>query len=358
MFLFYSGEFFGMNLSDFPSLIHIFRWMSKDNPFVVMASARLLSEIMVNFDTVSDKDIQIFMEWLIGNFTSSRPLELVAQAVKNIQRLLHKRNLRKLYYERKNAISSLMGVIRQHEMGLQMRYEILFCIWLLTFDDDICAVIQAENRVITVLVESIRNSVKEKVIRICVSILRNLLEKAKTQNLQAISDLKVLPLCQLLISRTWSDEDILIDIHWLISELRQNTAEMSTFDEYAAQVRSGELDPSAAIHRSETFWKQNLESLSNQDFELLRLLIEKLKLHEEPETIALTLHDIGEYVRYCPRSKRILQDASIKERLMILLNHTDHYVRLEALLTMQKFLVNNWEYLNQRIIQEGSPKED
>ena len=326
----------------------------------MLASARLLSEIMLVLDDITEKDVQIFMDWLIGNFIPRRPLEVIAQTVKNLQRLLHKRDFRKLYYGRMNAISSLMALIRQPELGLQMRYEILFCIWLLTFDNEICMVIQPENRIIPMLVESIRSSIKEKVIRISVSILRNLLEKAKLQNLQTILDLKVLPLCQLLLSRTWSDEDVLSDIQWLINELRQNASEMSTFDEYAAEIRSGEFDPSAAINRSETFWKQNTENLSNHDFELLRLLVEKLKINDErPELLASTLHDIGEYVRHCPRSKRILQDPLVKERLMFLLNHGDHQVRLEALLTMQKFLVNNWEDLNQRVVaQESRPKEN
>jgi V-type H+-transporting ATPase subunit H len=317
-----------------------------------MASAKLLAEIMVAFDPINEKEVHKFMSWLISNLSLRCPLEVIAQAVKNIQKLLHQRSFRKVYYEQTNSVAPLMMLIKQPEVGLQMRYEILFCIWLLTFEPDICVKIQIEHRVISGLVECIRSSIKEKVIRVCVAILRSLLEKAKPYNLQAMLDFKVCSLCQLLSSRTWSDEDILNDIQWLINELRQTNVEMSTFDEYAAEVRYGEFDPSAVINRSETFWKQNVDKLSTHDFELLRLLVEKLKTTEEPSRIALTLHDIGEYVRYCPRSKRMLQNTSIREHLMTLVNHEDSQVRLEALVTMQKFLVNNWEYLNQRMAQE------
>jgi V-type H+-transporting ATPase subunit H len=76
----------------------------------------------------------------------------------------------------------------------------------------------------------------------------------------------------------------------------------STFEEYAAEVRSGELKWSP-VHRSEAFWRDHAMRLNDNDHEMLRTLIATLEKNASPTAQAVALHDLGEYCRAYPRGR-------------------------------------------------------
>lgn len=44
----------------------------------------------------------------------------------------------------------------------------------------------------------------------------------------------------------------------------------------------------------------------------------------------------------CPSSFRVLEDCGAKEQVMRLVEHRDPEVRIQALLALQKVMVQNW----------------
>lgn len=172
-----------------------------------------------------------------------------------------------------------------------------------------------------------------------------MLEKAPTVNLGPMADNKLLPLCNILSARKFADEDIPADVDFLLHALQRNVQTLSSFDEYASEVRSGNLEWSP-VHRSDSFWKLNATNLNENDYEILRLLAKILNNSTNPLHLAIACHDIGEYVRVNPRGKKIVTDIGAKTRIMDLMNDQDHNVRYEALIAVQKFMVSNWEYLS------------
>jgi V-type H+-transporting ATPase subunit H len=114
-----------------------------------------------------------------------------------------------------------------------------------------------------------------------------------------------------------------------------------SFEEYAGELRSGKLEWSP-MHRSEVFWKQNAQRLNEQNYELLRILARLLSSSLDPTVLAVAAHDVGEYVSAYPRGKRIIQELGAKQRIMELMTNDNTTVRYEALLSTQKFMVNNW----------------
>ena len=208
---------------------------------------------------------------------------------------------------------------------------------------------------------------------------QNLLEKAPEVNLGPLMDNKLLNLCNVLSARKWTDEDILADLEMLTTELQKNAHELTygrgphepvlpgtaasrgtclhrasverqavpvarrarSFEEYAAEVRSSKLEWSP-MHRSDAFWKLNSQRLNEQNYELLRILARLLSTSTDPIVLSIAAHDIGEYVTANPRGKRIVQELGAKQRIMELMNNENATVRYEALLSTQKFMVNNW----------------
>ncbi|MCL4419380.1 hypothetical protein M1146_04735 [Patescibacteria group bacterium] len=53
--------------------------------------------------------------------------------------------------------------------------------------------------------------------------------------------------------------------------------------------------------------------------------------------------DIGEFVRFHPRGRKILDNLDVKAPIMQLLTSKDGLVESAALLTLQKLLLNNWD---------------
>ena len=118
-----------------------------------------------------------------------------------------------------------------------MCYQIAFCFWLLTFEQDIAEeinksvprrltfLIQTDphnNRkydIIPLLTDVAQAAVKEKVIRVIVSTFRGLVTKAPAANLPAMLVVQLLPFVKNLSARKWSDGDIIEDVQFLRDEL-------------------------------------------------------------------------------------------------------------------------------------------
>jgi len=80
--------------------------------------------------------------------------------------------------------------------------------------------------VVGVLVDTIKASLKEKVIRVSIATLKNMVEKAPEANAQPMSDFKVLALCQTLSARKWTDEDLISDLAFLVDALSKDFHEL------------------------------------------------------------------------------------------------------------------------------------
>lgn len=100
----------------------------------------------------------------------------------------------------------------------------------------------------------------------------------------------------------FDDPDIIDDIEFLYQKLQESIQDLSSFDEYSTEVRSGRLEWSP-VHTTEKFWRENAARLNEKNYELLKILIRLLEASNEPMVLAVAAHDIGEYVRHYPRGK-------------------------------------------------------
>ena len=54
--------------------------------------------------------------------------------------------------------------------------------------------------------------------------------------------------------------------------MEASLTDLSSYDEYLTEVRSGRLEWSP-VHRSERFWRENADKLNEKNYEMLRILI-------------------------------------------------------------------------------------
>lgn len=64
---------------------------------------------------------------------------------------------------------SLVNILKKGNSNPQVTYELVFAIWLLTFDRDIAANLNKKYDVIPTLIEVAKQAVKEKIIRVVVA---------------------------------------------------------------------------------------------------------------------------------------------------------------------------------------------
>ncbi|PPQ64691.1 hypothetical protein CVT26_002781 [Gymnopilus dilepis] len=238
------------------------------------------------------------------------------------------------------GVYSFIDILKRNP-GPQMSYQVAFCFWLLSFEQNISEQINKKYDVIPVLVEVAQNAVKEKVIRVIVATFRNLVSKAPAENLPAMLVCQVLPFVKNLAGRKWSDEDIIEDVTFLRDELNARFQSLTTYDEYVSELASGHLSWSP-VHESDDFWKENATRLNENDYEQLKILIKLLKESADPLVLAVAAHDIGQYVKHYERGKKPVADLSGKTRVMELMTHPNSDVRYHALLSVQQLVSQPW----------------
>ncbi|XP_034834360.1 V-type proton ATPase subunit H isoform X1 [Maniola hyperantus] len=253
-----------------------------------------------------------------------------------------------------DGISTLLSILASR-VNFQVQYQLVFCLWVLTFNPLLAEKMNKFNA-IPILADILSDSVKEKVTRIVLAVFRNLIEKPEDQQVAkehciAMVQCKVLKQLSILEQKRSDDEDIMNDVDFLNERLQASVQDLSSFDQYATEVKSGRLEWSP-VHKSAKFWRENAVRLNERGQELLRTLVHLLEKSRDPVVLAVACYDVGEYVRHYPRGKHIIEQLGGKQRVMYLLSHEDPNVRYEALLAVQKLMVHNWEYLGKQLEKE------
>ncbi|GBP16752.1 V-type proton ATPase subunit H [Eumeta japonica] len=258
-----------------------------------------------------------------------------------------------------DGISTLLSILSSR-VNFQVQYQLVFCLWVLTFNSLLAEKMNKFNA-IPILADILSDSVKEKVTRIVLAVFRNLIEKPEDQQVAkehciAMVQCKVLKQLSILEQKRSDDEDIMNDVEFLNERLQASVQDLSSFDQYATEVKSGRLEWSP-VHKSAKFWRENAARLNERGQELLRTLVHLLERSTDPVVLAVACYDIGEYVRHYPRGKHVIEQLGGKQRVMHLLSHEDPNVRYEALLAVQKLMVHNWEYLGKQLEKEQIDKQ-
>jgi V-type H+-transporting ATPase subunit H len=250
-----------------------------------------------------------------------------------------------------DGIASVMSAL-SGKANFQLQYQLIFCLWCLTFNNDIAAHVQSSG-VIQILGDILSECSKEKVIRIVLATFRNILEKIEDREITRESALqmvqcKTLKTLELMDAKKFDDPDLQDDIEFLSEKLHNSVQDLSSFDEYCTEVRSGRLQWSP-VHKSEKFWRENAQRFNEKNFELIKILIRILDSSGDALVQCVAAHDIGEYVRHYPRGKNVIEQYQGKQAVMRLLSAEDPNVRYHALLAVQKLMVHNWEYLGKQL---------
>eukprot|EP00992_Anisonema_acinus_P007787 TRINITY_DN3776_c0_g1_i1.p1 TRINITY_DN3776_c0_g1~~TRINITY_DN3776_c0_g1_i1.p1 ORF type:complete len:451 (-),score=113.23 TRINITY_DN3776_c0_g1_i1:26-1378(-) len=294
--------------------------------------------------------------------------KLLEVGVHTLSFLLRNPDIRVLFHG-KGGVPVLLQLLIAHPTNVQLVYEVGFCVWMLTFNDQAIITMMKAN-VIPLLHDILRNNKKEKCQRVALLSLKNLARLQTRQHgwgrteeddflpdaptvdaddhkLNIFGDMisvGLLRTLNLFARRAFGDPDILPEVESLLALLEKNIEDTTSFADYKQEVLSRRLDWTP-VHKSEKFWKENLKEFEKDDYKILRELCSLLDATENTKALTIICHDLGEFVKYHPQGRKILNALNVKGKILGLMGHEDPDVNKQALMCTQKIMVQKWEFL-------------
>ncbi|KAI0566098.1 V-ATPase subunit H [Gracilaria domingensis] len=245
-------------------------------------------------------------------------------------------------------VPSVLAGLLDKDVGMpvQVAYQAIFCLWLLSFvsqQDSSSAAMEAisdaleEAAVPRRLTHVLRDIWAEKVVRVSLATLRNMLNMSSTLRKEMVGA-GLVNAIQSLCFRRWNDDDIRDDLSVVAEALQSELSSMSNFDVYRAEVLSGALEWTPA-HTDDSFWEENAEKLERNKQEVLRCLVRLLQQSNEETVLAVACNDLAQFIKHNPRGRIIAQSLGVKGRLMELMVTGEGEVRRYALNCVQVLLI-------------------
>lgn len=253
------------------------------------------------------------------------------------------------------STSSSALVPNANNLVIQIQYYSLLLIWVLTFERKV----QKEyvTKYLTEylnLLKIMKVTIKEKISRVCIAILLQCLvdENNEVKDKRLIKQLlllgNALPVVDSLIERKYTDQELKDDLTLFKEILEQEYKELTSFDEYIAEVDSKLLCWSPP-HIDNGFWVDNIDNFKANNWSLLKKLVAILEeIKSDPKIdinetktktiIEVALSDIAHVVELLPESIDVLGSTGGKVIIMELLNHSDSRVKYEALKATQAII--------------------
>lgn len=203
----------------------------------------------------------------------------------------------------------------------------------------------SEYDIIPLFTQLLRLSPKEKITRLLLSSLYNLLSSNRQSLLPAAVLARLPTLLQNISGRHLTDEDLLDDLKKLSDMLDEYTKTQTTFDEYVAEVNSGHLRWSPP-HRHPTFWAENARKIFEyENGELLKKLAVILgkSWDNDKQVLAIACNDVGCLVKEVPEKRYQLEKLGLKTKVMELMADSDETVRWESLNALSGWLRYSFE---------------
>eukprot|EP01129_Flabellula_baltica_P005127 TRINITY_DN182_c0_g2_i1.p1 TRINITY_DN182_c0_g2~~TRINITY_DN182_c0_g2_i1.p1 ORF type:complete len:459 (+),score=102.68 TRINITY_DN182_c0_g2_i1:492-1868(+) len=328
----------------FEPIITVLKRRSEDI-FILNKLTGILTILLLELDCTDEEDVKKVFAWMTETMSKTENDYIKVVILSNLQVILKRPDFRVIFGTKRRLVKRLYRCtdVTDHT-NEQVLYQALNCLWILTFTPEVRATIVNPHLVRNLC--KFATSQNQKIVRVTVALMRNIVNEG--ENGEVMIGNKFGNTIAMLQSKKiqMDDVDIEEDLKQLVIDLEPIRHKMGSFDRFKHEILSGNLEWTSPSHKSERFWRENIIRFDENDYEVIYKLKDIIEHGEDVQTVSIACWDLGEFVRYHPRGKKILEDLGCKVQIMKLLNHTDDNVKGEALLALQKLMVTNWEYLS------------
>eukprot|EP00741_Cyanophora_paradoxa_P012481 tig00020610_g12060.t1 len=317
------------------------RLLSRNDSFTVQKAAHIVSQLFATSKECPQEELSTIMNWVMNNLNNGQTSDAVLTAVTGALMHLLRIPAARATFLQSRGLTLLVALLKSNSM--QLTYQTTFCLWVLSYQKEAIPAF-AEAQVVPGLVSLLKTIAKEKIVRMSIATLVNLSNKGNYSN--EMVQHGMMRTLNTLSYHKWADEDLVDDMRILAEALQANIKELSSFDVYKLEVLSGKLDWTP-VHKEESFWKENVTKFEGDDCRVLRVLVSLLKSPTaSAKDLAIVCHDLGEFVRFHPRGRQLLQSMEAKGTMLGLMAHQDAEVKKHALVAVQRMLCQHWEALS------------
>lgn len=364
-----------------------------DPMFAVIESSSILA-MLFSAGTIRDDVIAgpmtTYVTWLLDTVHACRGTRQLA-FVQQLKQVLRRPESHGILYSQRHGLAAFVDVIKRETQQTQLLYSYVFCLWLLSFDER-CLKPFLEHDVCGVLLSTLQVVLREKVVRVTMATLANLLTldgslggdgKSKSSSsggkdssssssnssggntkkqstlghvggvapgamAEAMIAAKGAVVAASLAQRKWKDRDIDADVKRVSECMTTQFLSLSSFEKYVVEIESGQLSWTP-VH-TDKFWRTHVGRFEDYGgpYALIQRLCALLN-SEDPVTLEVACYDLGEFARFHPDGRRIITKFGGKTKLMARMTDTNENIAKQALLATQKCMVQNWESLNRGV---------
>ncbi|CEO99510.1 unnamed protein product (mitochondrion) [Plasmodiophora brassicae] len=333
--------FMKLATKDYNPVVLLIRMLSRSNykSFTMGAICSVLSVIM---NALPKNDTQ-YDKWILqlGAWVSSKATDVTDRyhtvALSSLKLFLRRHNTQILFADN-GTLACLVNILRiESTRNTQLVYQAAFCLWMLSYNTDVLRLFLRDNVAVS-LVEVLQSVSREKVTRVILATIRNLVGKLSFNELfLQLNFLSVVDSVTQRLSST--DPELLDDILVIRTALLKDVKIYTSMEVLEQELARGKLKWTQ-VH-TEQFWKENALKCEANQFAIIKQLIELLD-SSDSRTVAIACFDLGEFARLHPVGKKIVRTLGGQERLMKQMSHESKDVQQQALLCVQKLMVNNW----------------
>lgn len=333
---------------------------NEENQIIAIITAYLLTNIITTSWTEFEPTVSVPLVEKLFSFVHNKlivdnndKVQLKFIALQLLKELISVKEFKIVYIkssEFAQRYASVLELLKNNgKLDLQMRYLTIYYLWVLTFEEEPVKLLletPAHATIIPVLFQIANDAVKEKVVRLSIAVLLNILRATSNSSLVVKKYLLLngLNIVQNLMARKWSDDDLRADLDDLHATLSDSVKSLTTFDEYENELSTKVLHWSPC-HKDQEFWLDNIDKFKENSWKILRQLIELLTTDPGSEkqlylNQAVVCHDIAMIMKLAPEVSKVLASTGAKTKIMTLMNSPDSNVKFEALRTTQLLVAN------------------
>ncbi|CDK27549.1 unnamed protein product [Kuraishia capsulata CBS 1993] len=333
---------------------------SSDEAIRLVAAYDLTSLLIIDSPLKNQSETEVedilksLFEFLAVKLLASTNINLNYFGVQCIKELLCIKPYRDIFWKyQAKCFPPLYKAMSDRRGDLQMKYYCILSVWLLTFSKKVAAELPVFfPDSIDFLLTNARESVKEKIVRLSISSILNLLDVPKNEAvIKHLLVKKGLDVTKQLIERKWADEELKADLEKLLGVLNDAVDTLTTFDEYANELNTKKLSWSPP-HKSEEFWIENIGLFKENNWKILTKLVTLLDVNEDETdgsalqqgflNQAIVCHDVSQIINHWPEVVKVLEKTGAKTKIMTLMNSPNPTVKYEALKTTQNLVAHSF----------------
>mmetsp|Transcript_32613 Transcript_32613/g.29480 ORF Transcript_32613/g.29480 Transcript_32613/m.29480 type:complete len:463 (-) Transcript_32613:107-1495(-) len=226
---------------------------------------------------------------------------------------------------------------------IQTVYYTFCALWLLSYEKASFKAFQdAVVAIIRLMIHALQSLSREKIIRVGYACFRNL--SVDEGCLEVMIDNGLLKVTDTVLKGVIKDKDTVDDIEYVGQILEKNLKILTSYEKYVKEVNSLVLEW-GPIH-CERFWRENVRKFEENDFYVIRkliMLLDESNPEVKQQNQAIACYDLGEFCRFHPFGKNVLDKLDAKLAIMKLIDNNDAQVKENALLAIQKIMIHSWQ---------------